>query len=139
MGTNSEKEVEAIRVASLRNSENVKIYILGATPSAAGPFWLLGIAIWEPRCFVFEVLGAISASGSISGGYFGTSGAPWGAILAPRDHPGGPWEQQDGLEFANNRILVDLGMIPGFVYVSFWGPKCIKNLFIFRLVSRSSF
>ena len=26
--------------------------------------------------------------------------------MAPRDHPGGPWEQQDGLEVVNNRFPV---------------------------------
>ena len=31
----------------------------------------------------------------------------WGTILAPRDHPGGPWEQQDGHEVVNNRIFAD--------------------------------
>ena len=50
---------------------------------------------------------------------FGTSGVPWEAILAPRDHPGGLWEQQDGLEVVNNRIFVDFGVGP--VNVSFWG------------------
>ena len=75
--------------------------------------------------------------GSTLGSNFGTSGAPWEAILAPRDHPGGPWEQQDGHEVANNRIFVDLGVILGLVYVSFWSSKCVKNRFIFKLVSRS--
>ena len=69
------------------------------------------------------------------GSHFGISGAPWEAILAPRDHPGGPWEQQDGHEVANNRIFVDFGVISGPVYVGFSGPKCFKNRFIFRFVS----
>jgi hypothetical protein len=50
---------------------------------------------------------------------FGVSEAAWEAILAPRDHPGGPWEQQDGYEVANNKILVDLGVIFGLVYFGF--------------------
>ena len=54
------------------------------------------------------------------GGHFNLSGAPWGAILALRDHPGGPWEQQDGHEVANNRIIVDFGVTPGFMSVSFF-------------------
>ena len=58
--------------------------------------------------------------GTTFGGNFGISGAPWEAILAPWDHPGGPWEQQDGHEVVNDRILVDLGVIPGPVYVNFW-------------------
>ena len=53
------------------------------------------------------------------GGHFGISGAPWEAILALRDHPGGPWEQQDGHEVVNNKIFVDFGVISGRVYVSF--------------------
>ena len=83
-----------------------------------GPFWHLG---------------------STLGGHFGVSGAPGEAILAPRDHPGGPWEQQDGHEVANNRIFVDLGVISGLVSVSFGGSKCVKNICMFRLVSRSFF
>ena len=54
------------------------------------------------------------------GGHFGTSGAPWEAILAPRDHPGRPREEQDGHEVANDGIFVDFGMISGPVSVSFW-------------------
>ena len=64
------------------------------------------------------------------------SEAPWEAILALRDHPGGPWEQQDGHEVANNRILVDLGVLYGLVYASFGGSKCVKKCFIFKLVSK---
>ena len=52
-----------------------------------------------------------------------TSGAPWEAILASRDHPGGPWEQQDGLEVVEIRIFVDLGMNLVPVYVS------VQNIF----------
>ena len=52
-------------------------------------------------------------------------GAPWGAILAPRDHPGGPWEQQDGHEVANDKIVVDFGLISGRVFVSFWNAKYV--------------
>ena len=57
------------------------------------------------------------------GGHFDISGATWEAILAPRDHPGGPWERE--LDVVNNRIFVDFAMILGLVYVSFWGPKCL--------------
>ena len=53
------------------------------------------------------------------GSHFGVSGAPWEAILVPWDHPGGPWEQQDGLDFANDRIFVDFGVISGPVPISF--------------------
>ena len=48
--------------------------------------------------------------------YFSVSGALLEGILAPRDRPGGPWEQQDGREVANNRISGD-----------FLGFKMLKN------------
>ena len=48
--------------------------------------------------------------------------------MALWDHPGGPWEQQDGHEVANNRIFVDFGVISGLVYVSF-EATCLKKLF----------
>ena len=35
------------------------------------------------------------------------------AISAPRDHLGGAWEQQDGFEVVDNRILHDFGNILG--------------------------
>ena len=73
------------------------------------------------------------------GGNFCVSDASWKAVLASRTHPGGPWEQQDGHEVANDRIFVDFGVISGSVYVSFSGSKCLKNSFIVRLVSRSFF
>ena len=57
--------------------------------------------------------------------------------MALWDHPGGPWEQQDGLEVVENRIFCDFGMISGLVYVGFSGPKCLTNRFIFKLVSMS--
>ena len=49
-----------------------------------------------------------------------------GSILAFRDHSGGPWEQEDGHEVANNRILVDFELISGLVYVSFGTSQCVK-------------
>ena len=39
--------------------------ILRATPFAAGPFWLLGVAICEAWCFFFNILGT----------HYGTLGA----------------------------------------------------------------
>ena len=57
--------------------------------------------------------------------------------MAPRDNLGGAWEQQDGHEVANNRILVDLGGISGPIYVGFSGPKCLKNRFMLKPVSVS--
>ena len=58
------------------------------------------------------------------GSNFVTSGVSWEIVLAPRDHLGGPWEQQDGHEVARHRILVDFGMISGVVYVGCSGPEC---------------
>ena len=49
----------------------------------------------------------------IPGGHFGTSGAPCRTILALRDHPGGPWEQQDRHEVVWNMIFIDFGVILG--------------------------
>ena len=65
------------------------------------------------------------------GDHFGVSGAPWEAILAPRDHPGGPWEQQDGHEVVNGRIFVDFGVISGPVLCQFVGFKTVENSFYF--------
>ena len=48
------------------------------------------------------------------GDHFGTSGAPWGTFFAPPDHPGGPWEQQDGHDGVRNGIFIDFELI--------WGP-----------------
>ena len=53
------------------------------------------------------------------GYHVSTSGAPWVAMLALRDNPGGPWEQQDRHEVFWNRIFIDFGVIWGPVYISF--------------------
>ena len=53
---------------------DIHVDILRATPSGAGPFWLLGAAIWEAWCLLFDIPGA----------HFGTSGVPWEAIFAHR-------------------------------------------------------
>ena len=78
-------------------------------------------------------------SGSTLGDHLGTSGAPGGAILAPRDHPGRTWEQQDGREGANIRIFVDFGVISGLVCVSLCNSRCFKICFFCWLASRSFF
>ena len=52
----------------------------------------------EPPWAPFEQLG------STLGSYFGGSEASGDAILAPRTHPGEPWEQQAGQEVARHRI-----------------------------------
>ena len=108
--------------------------LLRATPSAAGPLFfkiLFALASRDRHLGPFGGLGASFLTfwesfwnlGSTLGSHFGISGARWEAILGPWDHPGGPWEQQDGHEVANNRILVDLGMISGLVNVCFSAPK----------------
>ena len=59
--------------------------------------------------------------------------------MALRDHPAGPWGQQDGLELVDSRILLDFGMILVHVYVSFWVSEYLEIRFLCGLVSRSSF
>ena len=49
--------------------------------------------------------------------------------MAPRDHSGGPWEQQDGHEVVWNRIFIDLGVILGLVYTIFFDFKTLGILF----------
>ena len=66
-------------------------------------------------------------------------GGSGGAILAPRNHAGGPWEQQDGLGMLAYRILLDLGMILGPVYISFVSSRNLNFHFVFGLVFRSFF
>ena len=73
--------------------------ILRAALSAAGPFELLVVAIWEAWCFHFDTLGTISA--------------PWA-------HPGGPWEKQEGHEGIRNRIFTDFGVIFGLYFECFF-------------------
>ena len=139
-------------------------FILRATPSAAGPFCFIGLlcrdlgvlvvcfcshftyhAFFSSDCHFGSSVPSFWHSGtpfwhlgSTLGCRFDTSRAPRDAILAPRNHPGGPWEQQDGPEVANNRIFFDFGMIWGPVYISFWKQKCFETCFLFKLVSRSS-
>ena len=75
----------------------------------------------------FVILRSIFAPREHLGMTFWQLGGPWGAILTPRDHLGGPWEQQDGLEVANN-----LGVILGLIYGRFWKPKCLQTRFFVR-------
>ena len=55
--------------------------------------------------------------------HFSTSGPPWETILAPRDHPGGPWEQQDGHEVVRSRLLIDFGMMLRPILRGFLAPR----------------
>ena len=93
-----------------------------------GPLWLFGLPFRGAQCLHFDILGS----------HFKTSGAPWRAILAFRGHQGGSWEQQDGPEAADNRNVVDLGVISGGDYASFFEFKIIICLFCSGLVSRLS-
>ena len=95
-------------------------------PSAAGPFRLLGVAICRFRCLYF----------SAPGNHFHTSGAPQRTILASRDHPGGLWEQQDGLEVVVYRISFDFGVILGPAYINFLSSRS-STFHFFGFVSMS--
>ena len=104
-------------------------------------------AVLAPRIAICE---AWRLHFNISGNHFGTSGEPWGAILAPRGRPGGPWEQQDGLEVVLYRILYDLGVILGLACISFLSSRsscffracfqviCLFIFFIFQSIHKGS-
>ena len=96
---------------------NLKDYALCRRGLLAPRGFHLGV-----RCLHFDILGD----------HFGISGAPWGAILTPRDHAGGPWEQQDGLEMVVHKILFDLGVIFKPVYIRFSRSRSLTNRFCFR-------
>ena len=55
--------------------------------------------------------------------------APWGTILAPCEHPGGPWEQQGGHMTVLKQILIDCGAILGSHVQSFLGNEDYKSCF----------
>ena len=102
-------------VGLVSNMAHLLFFILRATPSAAGPFWLLGVAILGAWCLHFDILGD----------RFGTSSTPWGAILARWAHPGGPWGQQDGDEVVRKRLFIDFE-VRGLVYISFLISRSLK-------------
>ena len=83
--------------------------------------YLKGYALchWPLHLLVVAILGAWWLHFDRPVEHFGTSGTPWGVILAPRNKPGGPWEQQDGHEVARNRIFIDFEMILGPYFESF--------------------
>ena len=54
--------------------------------------------------------------------------------MAPREHLGGPWEQQDEHEVVLNRIFIDLGVILGPYFKTFleteaWSFNLSSGLF----------
>ena len=59
--------------------------------------------------------------------------------MAPWDHLGRPWEQQDGYEVVRNRIFIDSAMIFGSYFDSCLVTEACNCNFCFRLVSRSLF
>ena len=68
------------------------------------------------------VFGELGASVLAPGGSFRTSGALWGTILAPRDHPGEPREQ-DGREVVLNRIFITFAVFLEHYFERFWAPR----------------
>ena len=88
-------------------------------------FFILFIvnALCKAACHVLSPRVAIckfrSLYFSVSENHFPTSGAPRRTMLAPRNHPRGPREQQDGLEVVVYTILFDLGLVLGPVYIGF--------------------
>ena len=48
---------------------------------------------------------------------------PWGIILAPQEHLGGPCEQQDGLERVRHKIFIDFEVILLPFFESFLGTE----------------
>ena len=101
------------------------------------PFGKLGaffLAFWDSIFAPRDHLGRpFWHLGSTLGSHVGVSDAPWEAIFALWNHPGEPWEQQDGHEVATDRILVDFRMISGPVSVSVWVSEYVKfsSLFFF--------
>ena len=91
------------------------------TPSAAGPFCLLGLP--------FRGLGASILT------FWETIVAPRehprGPFLAFRDHGRGPWEQQDGLEMIFHRISFYFEVILGPAYISFFEFEKLKMSIVF--------
>ena len=85
-----------------------------------------------------EPFGGLGVSFLTFWDHFGISGAPLGAILAPREHlgmpfwhPGGSWEQQAGHEVANDTILVDFWCDFRTYLCQFFGPKILKKSLYF--------
>ena len=71
------------------------LYILKATPFAAGPFWLLRVAIWGLGASFLATWGMIFTAREHPGDYFGTSGPLW-ATMGPAGRTRGGPELNDG-------------------------------------------
>ena len=86
--------------------------ILGVAPFAVGPSWLLGVAIGQLWCFLFDILRTIWQLGT-----------PWVTILASRGYFGGPWKKQEGHEGVQNQIFIGFGSFFGLCFDSFGAPR----------------
>ena len=62
--------------------------------------------------------------------HFGTSGTPWETILAPRDHPGGPWKHADGHEVVRNRFCMILKRFWDLILRVDWTPRREISIFV---------
>ena len=97
-------------------------------------------AIWGPWCILFDILGPFWHLGITLESHCGTSRAPWKVILASRDHPGGPWEQQTGHEVANDTFLLILQWFPDLFMADFHVQNLETNvlclsLFLYHIFS----
>ena len=61
--------------------------------------------------------------------------APWRAILTPREHPAGLWEQQDGHAGSGIRFLTLLEQFWELILEAFWVPRAKFFLCCFEFVS----
>ena len=93
--------------------------ILSATPSAAGPFWLLGLSFGRLGVSIFTF---------------------WGTILASREHPGKPfWHLRTSLgdcgssrmdsRWSFTRFYLIFGVILGPVCINLWNSRTFKCRF----------
>ena len=102
--------------------------ILRATPSAAGPCWLLGVAIWGAWCFRFDILGD----------HFSTSGAPWEPFwhlgTALKDHGSARMDTR----WSRTGFSLILKWFWDLCIFVFWIQEA-RNFIFFGLVSRSLF
>ena len=104
--------------------ETKTFFILRATPSAASPFWLLGLP--------FGMLGVSILTF-------------WGTVLAPRAHLGGPFGHlvatlDDHMEFQHFQMenLIHYWDILGPMYISFLGSRSL-TFYLFRACFQVTF
>ena len=56
-----------------------------------------------------------------------------GTILSAWDHPGGPWEQQEGHVGVRSKIFSDFGLISGTHFESFLSSDGLNSVFFWSL------